>query len=239
MRRNAVFNQFHLPMIVLKDFILFLKTPNLENQIEINTISNFLKLIWKSFFIVLIIDAIVFFVISSPLKFFDLFPSQIEINYNYYTVTKISLLFPIIEELIFRLPLKISRKNLAISLSLILFVLLSKLNIYLSISLALLLFIILFFIINKDAEIFERVNALSIKYFLFIFYSQALIFGLFHLNNYKLDIQYFYLFPLFITSHIITGCFFGYLRVRFSMGIYLCIITHILINSVNCLILLK
>jgi hypothetical protein len=226
-------------MKVLKDFILFLERPNIENQIDGNTITPFITLIWKSFLIILLIDALVFFTISSPLKYFNLFPSQIEINLTFYSILKLSVLFPIAEELIFRLPLLISRKNLAISTSLISFVSLIKLNIYLSISLSLSLFIIIFFVINKESNIFNYLKYLSTRYFLIIFYSQAIIFGLLHLNNYKLDIHYFYLFPFYVISHIIIGCFFGYLRVRYSFGIWLCIVTHVVINSVNCLLLFK
>ena len=226
-------------MKVLKDFVTFLKRPSLENQIGENTIPLFITLIWRSFLIILLIDALVFFTISSPLKYFNLFPSQIEINLSFYSILKLSLLFPITEELIFRLPLLISRINLAISISLISFVLLIKLNIYLSISLSLSLLITILFVIKKESNIFYNLKYLSTRYFLIIFYSQAIIFGLLHLNNYRLDIHYFYLFPFYVTSQIIIGCFFGYLRVRYSFGIWLCIVTHVVINSVNCLLLFK
>ena len=174
-----------------------------------------------------------------PLRYMELFPEQKEINFNLNAYIKFSLLLPIIEESIFRLPLRISRNNLAISFSLILFIILNKLNIYLAISLSMSLLITSYIVISIKPEILNKVNSLSKRYFLLFFYIQAIIFGFLHLTNYKLDIQYFYLFPFFIIGYIVTGCFLGYIRVRYSHGIYLCITAHILMNSLYCLTLIK
>jgi hypothetical protein len=226
-------------MSEIKGFFLFLKQPNAAVQIEILSLKSFLKLVWKSLLFLIAFDVIIGLVISTPLKYFDLFPMQREIVYDFKSIIKISLLLPIIEELIFRLPLRISRTNLAISLSLILFVFLNRLNIILSISLSLLLFLFLFLPIKKEAGIFDRIKFLSYRYFLLFFYIQAIIFGFLHLTNYKLDIHYFYLFPFFVLSYIVAGCFLGYLRVKYNYGIYLCITSHIVMNSLYCLILSK
>ena len=226
-------------MLSLKEFILFLKQPNAEKQIEILTIKSFLILVWKSILILIAIDIIIGLLISMPLRYMELFPEQKEIDFSLNAYIKFSLLLPIIEESIFRLPLRISRNNLAISFSLILFIILNKLIIYLAISLSLSLLIALFIVITIKPEILNKVNSLSQRYFLLFFYIQAIIFGFLHLTNYKLDIQYFYLFPFFIIGYIVTGCFLGYLRVRYTYGIYLCIATHIAMNSLYCLLLLK
>ena len=134
-------------------------------------------------------------------------------------------------------PLKVSKANLAIPLSLSLFLFLHKQNIYCAIALAVVLFMVIYFILKRKLYFFERVTLLSEKYFLYIFYAQALIFGFLHLTNYMLDIHYIYLFPLFTVSYVVTGCFFGYLRVKYTYGIFLCIVSHIVINSVYCFIL--
>jgi len=226
-------------MLSLKGFILFLKHPNAVEEIEILTFKLFFKLVWKSILILFSIDIILGLVISTPLRYFHLFPLEKEINNSVYIILKISLILPIIEELIFRLPLRISIRNLAISLSLVLFLIINKPNLYLACFLSILLFIILLFLLKKDSEIFNSINSLSTRYFSCFFYFQALIFGFLHLTNYNLDIQYFYLFPLFAISYVVAGCFLGYIRVRYNYGIYLCLTTHIVVNSLYCLILLK
>lgn len=225
-------------MLSFKGFLLFLKNPYILDQIEIESCKAFFKLIWKSFLIILTIDIIVGLVISTPLRFFNLFPPQREINSSFLIILKISLLLPIIEELIFRLPLRISRLNMAISLSLIVFGCLSVINLYLAAALSIVPFIIIYFIIKKESLFFTKLNSLNSRYFLQIFYFQAILFGLLHLTNYKLEVQYFYLFPFFIISYILAGCFLGYLRIRYNFGIYLCITTHIVVNSIYCLVLI-
>ena len=143
-------------------------------------------------------------------------------------------MLPIIEELIFRLPLRISKINLVIPISLILFLFLYRINIYVAISLTIFLFVFLIFNISSESSILKRVNFFSTKYLYIIFYSQAIIFGLLHLMNYRLNYKYFYLFPFFVISLVFTGCFFGYIRVKYIFGIYVCIVSHIIANSIYC-----
>src|ERR1035437_4740903 len=50
-------------------------------------------------------------------------------------------------------------------------------------------------------------------------------------------LRYFYLYPFFAINYIISGLLFGYLRIRFAFGIYLCIVSHILVNCIYCFIL--
>jgi hypothetical protein len=225
-------------MLTLKDFVLFLKNPKTLDQIEIESSKSFIKLICKSFLILFMIDILVGLAISTPLRFLKLFPPQKGIDYTLFMILKITLFLPIIEELIFRLPLRISKSNLAISLSLILFGCLTRLNFYLAISMSIVLFTIIILSIKNESIILIKLNSFTTKYFLQIFYFQAILFGLLHLTNYRLDIQYFYLFPFFIISYILTGCFLGYLRIRYNYGIYLCMSTHIVVNSLYCFVLI-
>lgn len=226
-------------MIDFNDFILFLAKPYIGKQIKIRSITSFLKLVWVSILIMFAIDVFTGLTISAPLKYFNLLPSQNEILFNKYNILKISLLLPVIEELIFRLPLKISKVNLAIPLIIIIFLILYKLNIYVAITLSISLFGFLFIWIKKESDILSIGGGLFIKYFYVFFYLQALIFGFLHLTNYRVDFKFFYLFPLFVISYIFTGCFFGYIRVRYSHGIFLCIVTHIVVNSIYCFVLYK
>lgn len=227
-------------MIDFNDFIKFLKFPSLENQVDINSFSTFLKLVWKSFLILLVADIILGLLFCGPFIYFNLFPSLKGINFNLVNVLKISLYYPIIEEVIFRLPLRISKFNLILPLSLVVSLLVFKhclSNFYLAIFLFIILSVSLYLLIKEDSSFFIRLINFFTKKFGRVFYLQALLFGFLHLTNYNLDLKYFYLFPLFIMNYIFTGCFWGYLRVRYSKGIYLCIASHIFINCIYFLIL--
>ena len=226
-------------MVVFKDLIIFLKNPSLGIQFDIKSISSFLKLVWISFLLLLAIDIITGLLFVTPLRYLNLYPSLKEINLTPINILKVSLLLPIIEELIFRLPLRISKINFITTLSIIIFLVLHKYclsNVYLALSLSLIFFITLNLLINKKSNFLNKLTIFFNKYFQFIFYFQALIFGFLHLTNYRVDFKYFYLFPLFAISYISSGCFWGYMRVKYKFGIYICIVSHVVVNSLYCLI---
>lgn len=218
----------------------FLKNPSPGEQFEINSISSFLKLVWKSFLIILVIDIITGVLIVIPLKNSNLFPPLKEINSTPFNILKITLILPVIEELIFRLPLRISKTNLITSFSVIIFLFLNKwciYNIYITLSCSLILFFLLHLCIKIESNFMNRITIFFTNHFWALFYFQALVFGFLHLTNYILDFRYFFLFPLFILSYIITGLLWGYLRTRYTHGFYLCIASHIVINSIYCFVL--
>jgi hypothetical protein len=229
-----------LKRIDLRDFIKFLKTPYQGEHYKITSISLFLRLLWNSFLILVLIDIIVGILIVLPLRYLNLFPLLREFNFTSYNIIRAILIFPIIEELIFRFPLKISKITFSTSFSLIIFLILNKWclsSTYIALSISILLFLLLYFSINEESSIPVRVAHFLRYPFWIIFYFQAVIFGILHLTNYVVDFKYFYLFPFIVVSYILKGCLFGYLRVRFSYGIYLCISSHILVNSIYCFIL--
>jgi hypothetical protein len=228
-----------LKMIVLSDFIMFLKNPSIEKQFDIKSLSLFLKLVWKSFFILLAGDLILGFLFCGPLIYFNLFPSLKNINFSLLNILKISLFFPVIEEFIFRLPLRGSKFNFILSFTTLVFLLLIKYlisNVYLAISLALFFCFFFSFIIRTDSFLLIKlINFFSSKFRL-IFHFQALLFGFLHLTNYNLEIGYFYIFPLLIMNYIFSGYYLGYLRIRYKKGIYLCVASHIFINTIYCIV---
>jgi membrane protease YdiL (CAAX protease family) len=227
-------------MIDFNDFIKFLKNPSLENQVDINSFSTFLKLVWKSFFIILAADIILGLLFCGPLIYFNLFPSLKVINLSLLSFLKIILYYPILEEVIFRLPLRISSFKLILPFSILFSLLVYKhyiFNFYLVIFLFIILFFSLYLLIREDSSFFLKIISFFTTRFRWVFYLQAGLFGFLHLTNYNLNLKYFYLFPLFIVNYIFTGLFWGYLRVRYSKGIYLCIASHILVNCIYCFIL--
>jgi hypothetical protein len=109
-------------------------------------------------------------------------------------------------------------------------------NIFIAFSFSLILFLLLYICIRGESSIHIRLTHFFTNHFWMVFYIQAMIFGFLHLTNYIIDFRYFYLFPLVVISYISKGCLFGYLRVRFTYGIYLSIAAHIVFNSIYCLI---
>lgn len=223
-------------MIDLKDLLLFLKRPYSEPRIDVVSIYSFFKLVGESIFIIFLIEISTSVAILIPLKHFNLLPATQNLTFNTFNALKISIILPVLEELIFRLPLKLSKSNIAIFLSLLLFVILNKLNFYLALSSSFLLFTFLLFIIKSEYLYYSRLYTKYNNNFLAFFYLQAFIFGTLHLTNYQLYIKYIYLFPLIVINYILIGCFLGYIRVRYAYGIFACIVTHIVINSLYYLI---
>ena len=142
--------------------------------------------------------------------------------------------------MIFRFPLRSSKFSLILSFSLIISLLVFKrlvFNIYLLISLSLILYFSLYLFLRVDSFLLTGlINFFTLK-FRMVFYFQTLIFGFLHLTNYNIEFKYFYLFPFFIINYIFSGFFWGYLRVRYENGIYLCMASHIFINGIYFLIL--
>jgi hypothetical protein len=222
-----------------RGFIVFLKNPQIGNQIEIASVLSFLKIVWKTFLILVGIDIFSGLIFAAPLMHFNLFPSLKPIDFNFYSILKITLIAPVIEELIFRLPLRSSISNVVLSISILASLLIRKWfisNILITAFVLLIIFFSLLLITRKARDQKIILEDLLSKNFKGIFYFQALFFGFLHLTNYSLDYNHFYLFPFFIMNYIFIGCFWGYLRIRYSYGLVLCISSHILVNCIYCLI---
>jgi hypothetical protein len=228
-----------LKQIYLKDIGAFIKNPNTGIKYDIDSVPSFLKIAFKSFLVMLLIDFLIEAFLASPLRYFNLYPSIKEFTGTPITIIKLAIVFPIIEELIFRLPLRISKINVAISFSLsVLFI--SKWvvgNIYYSIFFSMLLFMALCLFIKNESRLIKTLSIIVDANFSHFFYLQAIIFGFLHLTNYNLDYRFFYLFPLFIASYLFVGVFFGYLRIRYKHGIFLCIASHIIVNTIYCFVI--
>jgi hypothetical protein len=229
-----------LNQINIRDIGTFLKNPRPEEKYKIDSIGTFLRMLWKSIIVFILIEIIFGILIVIPLNYFNLYPSLYEIEYTPIITFKVIVLLPIIEELIFRLSLRISRINILISFCSILFLNLNKWffsNYLLTFLCCSMLFFVIYLWTSRMVRFFNKLTAYLNNHFIGFFYLQALIFGLLHLTNYNIDLRYFYLFPLFAFSYIISGCIFGYLRVKFTYGVFLCIASHIVINGVSYLIL--
>lgn len=185
-------------------------------------------------------DIILGILIVIPLRYLNLYPSLFEFEFTPIITFKVIILFPIIEELIFRLPLRISKINILTSFCLIIFLNLNKWcisNMLLAFLCCSILFFALHFWTRKDLSFLNKLTSYLSHHFRGFFYFLALTFGFLHLTNYNIDLRYFYLLPLIALSYIITGCILGYLCVRFKNGIFLCITSHILVNLIYYLLM--
>lgn len=223
-------------MAIISDFAFFLKNPNIAEEVKLRSAISGLVLIFQTFLVILIMNLVVSLLIVTPLKLIHLFPQNKGFVFNTQNILKIIILAPILEEMLFRLPIKLSKTNLAISFCVLIYYLAARINPTVGILLSIVVLLFMMTWIQKEIEFSEKVIFFYKKYFHFIFYFQALVFGFLHLSNYNLDQHIFLLFPLFILNYILLGCILGYLRIRYSSGLYLCILTHMFINGFYCLI---
>ncbi|MEM8523794.1 MAG: CPBP family glutamic-type intramembrane protease [Bacteroidota bacterium] len=149
-----------------------------------------------------------------------------------------TIVFPIIEELAFRLYLKRNNLNVFISSLFMTYMIASAfvfntshfslekygiLRIFISLSTALLVL----FVYQK------RIFSLNFKW---LYYLSALLFGLVHIYNYDYTNPKVLIFAIIICMpQILSGLFFGYARIKY--GIIGAIILHGLLNGLPTLIL--
>jgi len=141
---------------------------------------------------------------------------------------------PIVEELIFRLPLKISKQNIFIAMiaAYSLFYLSHK-SLTTIITLRE-LFRFSVFVTVSFAVVFslkeQFLSRLLNKYFGVYFYSLTVVFGLLHVANFLSLVpeNLIFIAPLFALHQVIVGFFLGYLRIK--NGLIWCILLHFMFN---------
>lgn len=222
-------------MVALSELMTFLKHPEATEEIQVDSALSILKIAGKSLLIIYL-GALVYGIVVVPLELTGLMPSQEEIISDTASVLYVALLGPLIEELLFRLPLKLSKRNIVVFLGILVFIITGKTSTKVSILLVVIWLVIVTLLITDTIRTSSKVNSLYAKHFMFIFYLQALLFGFVHLWNFEFELKYFYLFPVYVSFYIYIGCVLGYLRIRYTNGIYICILTHVMLNSIYCII---
>lgn len=152
----------------------------------------------------------------------------------------IGIIIPIFEEFAFRLYLKFKPIHIFISSFLIFYFLLTTFyfkvsyidvtenSFLLRLGISAFVAILLFMTSKKLMVVF---NAFWSNQFKLIFYSSALFFGLLHVTNFSIPFEEFYLAPLLVLTHIVSGLIFGYTRIKY--GMVLAIVVHISNNLVG------
>ncbi|AYN05868.1 type II CAAX prenyl endopeptidase Rce1 family protein [Flavobacterium sp. 140616W15] len=210
---------------LLKKDVRYLFTS--PNSIQYVGLRGNLKLILYYYFIsiLFILSSSVFFGI---LKHFFINQPHIVIPKN-ITFLKVAIVAPIMEEILFRLVIRVNKSNIILF---VVFLIVSLLyETYILTTTAYYIFIGGFslFLISKKFNhkinsSFEKNNSLP-----FLIYFSCLLFGLFHLSNFKdIDITNITVIT-YLISKILDGFVFILLRLKF--GIIASILLHIFINS--------
>ncbi len=216
---------------MIKKLICYLKQPAyIHNPISANLFSS-MTLIGKSVTIYLIFIICTTVLIFLPLKLLNLVTDHKILNHP--LTFKILVLVPFYEELIFRLPLRFSIKNIFISIGTFVFLLLNKyFNIYLSLSVGFLIASFPFFKIIQG-NIINKIQNSFVHYYKIHFYIFSITFGLVHLSGFnELNFKQFLISPLLVINQIFMGLLLGYLRINYKHGFIYCFITHGLINLI-------
>lgn len=147
------------------------------------------------------------------------------------------LIIPLIEETAFRLPLKLSRISFSLSISLIIFIVVSLLfNVvvinytdYLTerISICLVSFGIIYSL-TLNTNIYNKINKLWENNYRSILYLLLVLFVLRHLDNYVIDKNVLLYFPMLALPQLVVGVFLSFIRIR--LGFIFSVIFHGLIN---------
>jgi hypothetical protein len=210
----------------LISIIAFLKHPVEEfaDNYKIGT-----KIKWL--FFLLLIDLILMYILiffqNLPVKygFIDndqnLMVQRISKGNIYFLTLIVSVAAPIMEELIFRLPLRLKKYNFIPFILIVL--LLNSLGIInhytngLSWYYVLPVFItVLALIVVFTPTYFSKISTYLKSKYGWYFYFIALLFGFYHLINYRFTIQVLFFAPLLVLPQIVAGLLLGYIRIRFG-----------------------
>lgn len=156
-------------------------------------------------------------------------------NNPFYAIIFILIIAPFIEEIIFRLPLRVSKMNLSLSMSFMCLLFiggnnLADLNftfesIFLKSSS---IFLVVFLIIKIDDKTLLKLT--NERFYTKYFYAFSIIFGLLHIRNFyqEIPVNLLLFTPLYIIPQIILSLFLGYIRLK--NGIIWSILLHSLFN---------
>lgn len=154
----------------------------------------------------------------------------------------IILIGPFIEEVVFRLFLNLRKLTISISLSVYIYLIsanwIGTKHIELNVCLRIILVIVVTILVYRGIS--ERFLILmKTKYFRYIFYSAAILFGFVHLFNFSpLSMKVILVSPLLILPPVCYGLAMGYLRLKLKNGFIWGLALHIFINGTTQLFLL-
>jgi len=227
---NSNLNRRRSPKSLLGIFLKFLRSPDLEAPSGSFTPR-------ESLIQILRLYSLEYTTVISVLFLLDVLnaPSGEQIE-NYFETPAISLfisaivLAPLIEETIFRLPLRPFILNITVFSSLIVYLVSLWTQPYNFIQNGVLL-ILLNVIVGSRCSNTKMLQRFYRRYSRFIFYSFTLLFGALHIMNY--EPESWKLLPLLVFSQTLGGLLLGFVRIHYGFG--WAIFLHAFHNSLACL----
>lgn len=204
-------------------FITYLKSPRYIKTEHFKS-SYFFKFFIQAFVTLLLIS-----IIPSILKLIIEIPeNKIDIPV-FFLIIGMIILVPTIEEVLFRLWLKPLYINYLLLLAILVCVLVLSLlkKQFWFTGITSILIVALTFLLKKKN--FKSIQRFVLKYFKYLYFLSALIFGLVHLFNIDhFSIVTLVVSPILILPQFVSGLFLGYIRMKF--GIFYSILFHSLMN---------
>ncbi|ADB37673.1 CPBP family glutamic-type intramembrane protease [Spirosoma linguale] len=153
----------------------------------------------------------------------------------------IIILAPMFEEILFRVSLKYSLKNLTLMLTFIFYLVSGAIafpfenvfNIVIRSIISILFGLLFYILINRSIKLKSMIEIFWLRHTKFIFYMSILLFGLSHLLNYPINIKLLLYIPLLTLSQIFSGIILGYVRLKY--GIIYSFFIHASKNTISVL----
>lgn len=222
----------------MNDFFKYIKSPFSIENYERFTFNIYLRTIGLSF--LLFYSASVFKLL---LTIFGMLPEyrNPEVNSSILFFA-VAAFLPLIEEIVFRLSLKISKLNIAAFLS-VLTILTVKLIFLQGIQIciyfgAIPFFGLIYYIINRSDLPLHKIEIFWKSNFKYIFHFSAIAFGMMHLFNFE-TIKWWMIviLPLLAAPHITAGYILGYIRMKY--GFTYGWLIHVTINSISVILTIQ
>lgn len=216
---NTLENQPASSQSLLGGYFHFLRMPNLTEAPQSlgfrQTLSQILRLYTPHLLAVLLIGIGISQVVTEGdnVLFEDVFSKQSVWLILFFVV----VMAPIVEEIIFRLPLRPGTLRFFIPVSIATTYLLDFLNVNPAIIFVVgfaLLGLNIYFAIRRLK--FPRLQQLYRRLSRPLFYLSAILFGALHISNY--DSRVWMLMPLLVLPQCVLGLFFGFVRIRYGFG---------------------
>ncbi len=226
---------------MIKSFFEYLKNPVTNENSDLFTFRIYFKLIGM-YYLFLIISSIFLKITIS----FDLLPEYSVPKIDSFAQSGSIILFlyvvifgPLLEELLFRLNLKITKLNISAFLTglLVLIIQVSFFRkfhffIYLSI---IPIFALIYYAINQFHFPIDKIDNFVKSKFRYVFHFSAIVFGMIHLTNYATIYWWMIVLIPFLTApYIVMGYVFGYVRMKYGFANGL--LMHSTINFISVLL---
>jgi len=226
---------------MIKSFFEYLKNPVTNENSDLFTFRIYFKLIGMCYLFIIVSS-----IILNIIKSLDVLPG--------YTVPKIEsfaksgsiILFlfvvifgPLLEEILFRLNLKITKLNISAFLTglLVLIIQVSffrKFHFFIYLS-TIPIFALIYYAINHFHFPIEKIDHFVKSKFRYVFHFSAIVFGMIHLTNYATIYWWMIVLIPFLTApYIAMGYVFGYARMKYGFANGL--LMHSTINFISVLL---